>query len=141
MISIHVQDLVTLLAEFAGNSLERPDDFALCLQHGNDLGKADLIGTLAFHGKFLTKLLRTRAAQGLDSEFTEKLDGEVAKAMSDFEGFLEELFADVQDESGARFREGYFELTHDAVLNVIGLAHDFGVLKDWELEMTHGESD
>ncbi len=152
MPSPQVLSLLSLLEEFSGSPLNQPEDFAEALQRGHDRGLHDIIGRLAFHGRYCARLLRTRASQGPTSEFTAQLDRELQTGLGEFHALLSLLFINADDAPATTIRRRYAlpssplhgddpgpqapAPTIDTLSSLIGIARDFSVLKAWELEMS-----
>ena len=131
-----VRDILGMLSEFAGRPLRDPDRFGELLRHGRAAGKATEVGELAFAGNYLTRLVGTMRKQTADSDHYRKLEAEFSRAVHEFHALVRDFVSDGNDALRETVERHYLAVSETSLKHLVALAHDFAVLKDWELAMT-----
>jgi hypothetical protein len=139
-ISPQVQAISDVLSTFADGALHDRRMMERFLQHAHDRGRPDSLGELAFAGKYLTRLQITFSQQTAESELHEKLEQEFSHAIHDFHAKVVSFVADAETEFRDMVEHHYLAITEDALRSLMHLATDFTWMKNWELDMTQGNS-
>lgn len=140
-ISESVNELIDLIDRYSRGKLRDRNMLATILQLAGDAGMPELVGDLAFHGKYLARLFRALRREELEPEVREKIETEFVEATTAFRKLLESLLPHAEGETRAMFERHFISLTPDTVPHLVALAEDFSCLKNWELEMRDGEQE
>ena len=135
MTSETIDDIIEILSTFSEGRLRDRRAFARFLASGADTARAETIGELAFHGKYVTRLLGTMKKQTPESEHFEGLETEFTRTVDDFRnivrGFAEQVGGDFEH----FVRTQYLDISASSLECLLALANDFSWLKDWEIVM------
>ncbi len=140
-ISESVTAFVDLIDRYSRGNLRDRNMLAAILQLAGDAGKPELVGDLAFHGKYLARLYRALRREALEPEVREKLEAEFVEGTAAFQKLLAPLLPRADDETRAMLERHFISLTPNTVPHLLALAEDFSCLKNWELEMREGGPD
>jgi hypothetical protein len=138
-VSDTVNDFVNLLGRYAQEGLNERENLARLLQHANDTKKTEIIGNMAFRGKYLWRLYATVKRELPDSEHYEKLGQEFSQTVQEFQAILADLITDGDEEFVHLVESHFLTVSESALKNVLSLAQDFYYLKNWELEFVERE--
>ena len=137
-ISPQVRAIAELLSTYARNGLHDARMMERFLQQAEDRGTPAVLGELAFHAKFLTRVEATIRQQTPESELYAKLEQEFSNAVHEFHGRVKDFIEDAEPGFRSLVEKQYLTVSEQSLRNLMQLAQDFTCLKNWELEMTQG---
>ncbi len=135
-----IPDILDLLSHFSGGRLRDAAALGRFLEEAEPSEKAAEIGELAFHGRYLTRLLDTMKKQTAQSEHFPGLEAEFTRAVNNYQELIRVFAAGCSDGFFQFCEQHYFAVSEAALQHLLALAYDFAWLKEWEVAMaTDGE--
>ena len=139
IIAEHIRDFVALLDSYSGGKLKEKENLTILLQLAGEGKNQNIIGELAFKGKFLFRLFQTMQKENVDSEVFEKLKAELSHGATELTDQIRILISTAPDAIAQVFERHFFMLTPEAFRHLLALAHDLYYLKNWQLELEESE--
>lgn len=134
-----VREFIDLLDTYAQDGLRERTHLGQLLQLAYDTSNTELVGEMAFHGKYLWKLYGTLRGESPDSEHYEKLEQEFSRTIHEFHAKLSLLISRAPEDFQQMMKKHYLDVSENALKNLLSIARDFYWLKNWELEMAQRE--
>ena len=140
-LSKDTEAVVNFLNEFSEGSLRKKNDLGMLLETGATFSLDVNINNIIFEGASLWKLYKTIKQASMGMENQENLNRTFRLTAEKFNDLFVEIAEYIEDDSvRKRFDEIYFQNTDGTLKNLIDLAHDFSILKDFQNKMKRKDS-
>jgi hypothetical protein len=136
IISEAVQNIVEMLHAHSGKSTADAPVLSMMLQHAGDAGLAEELGALCFRGKHVSRVFDTLSRHTPETELHTKLQEEFSVSIREFHAMLESFISEAPEELRATITSRHLAVTPDGLRQLMTLARDLELLKNWELDMT-----
>ncbi|MCZ7558178.1 MAG: hypothetical protein M5R41_17380 [Bacteroidia bacterium] len=136
IISDAVRNIVEMLHTHSG---KRPADVAvlsMILQHAGDAGLAGDLGALCFRAKHVSRVFDTLSRHTPETELHTKLQEEFSVSIREFHVMLDSFISEAPEELRTNITSRHLAVTPDGLRQLMSLARDLELLKNWELDMT-----
>jgi hypothetical protein len=140
-VSDTVSEFIGILDTYAQDGLHERDNLARLLQHAKNSQNTEMVGDIAFLGKYLWKLYGTMRKETPDGEHYEQLEQEFSRTVHEFHAKLGLLITGASEDFREMMEKHYLEASERSLKNLIALSHDFNWLKNWELEMAQRDNE
>lgn len=131
-IAEHTEKLIDEVNNFSESQILNKYEVSVITEASLFSAKEKLFNDIIFQAKYIKGLLHIVSSQAVNKdEYMEKIFGEFNKAVERFMKLLEECMDGMSEKVREHFRKRFFDLTHEGMAELLKLAADLALIKEY----------